>query len=305
MPRHQYTAASFDATPRLNDLLAALLLGLIEGLTEFLPVSSTGHLLIAQHWLGPQSDLFNIVIQTGAILALVLVFRARLLALATGWQQPAQFDYLLKLATAFAVTAAVGLPIRMLGWELPETVQPVAIALIVGGFAMLAIERFVEARQARRAASADAGGTAAGTAQGMAATLAGSIPAISWNIAVWVGLAQVLAGVFPGTSRSAAAIFAAMLAGLWARPQAAEFAFLLGIPTMFAASAWALLEYAGNPAAPREDWAALAVAFAAAAVTGFVVVRWLMAYVKSRRFTVFAVYRIVLGTGLLLFLPGQ
>jgi undecaprenyl-diphosphatase len=282
----------------LNDLLAALLLGLIEGLTEFLPVSSTGHLLIAQHWLGPQSDLFNIVIQSGAILAIVLVFRARLLALATGWTQPAQFDYLLKLGVAFAVTAAVGLPIRKLGWELPETVWPVAMALILGGMAMIAIERFVEARRVRLTVTAD-------TEDGTAARLASSIPAVSWNVAVWVGLAQVLAGVFPGTSRSAAAIFAAMLAGLWSRPQAAEFAFLLGIPTMFAAAAYALLEYAGNPLAPREDWAALAIAFATAALTGFLVVRWLMAYVKSRRFTVFAIYRIVLGAGLLLFLPGQ
>lgn len=284
----------------MNDLLAALLLGLIEGLTEFLPVSSTGHLLIAQHWLGPQSDLFNIVIQSGAILALLLVFRARLRDLMMRWRQPEQFDYLLKLGTAFAVTAAVGLPIRKLGWELPETVWPVAIALILGGIAMLAIERVVEARQARMAVSADADGAAM-----TAANLANAMPAVSWNVAVWVGLAQVLAGVFPGTSRSAAAIFAAMLAGLWARPQAAEFAFLLGIPTMFAASAWALLEYAGNPAAPREDWAALAVAFVAAALTGFVVVRWLLAFVKTRRFTVFAIYRIVLGVLLLLFLPGQ
>lgn len=287
-----YTAASPAVAYRLNDLLIALLLGVLEGLTEFLPVSSTGHLLIAQHWLGPESDLFNIVIQSGAILAVLLVFRARLLALATGWRERAAQDYVLKLGVAFTVTAAVGLPVRKLGWELPETVWPVAIALILGGLAMIVIERVVEARAARRAVTA--GGA-----------LATSLPAISWNVAIWVGLAQVLAGVFPGTSRSAAAIFAAMLAGLASRPAAAEFAFLLGIPTMFAASAYALVEYAGNPAAPREDWAALAVAFAAAALTGFVVVRWLLAYVKSRRFTVFAVYRIALGLGLLLFLPGQ
>jgi len=280
----------------LNDLLIALLLGVLEGLTEFLPVSSTGHLLIAQHWLGPESDLFNIVIQSGAILAVLLVFRARLWALATGWREAAAQDYVLKLGVAFAVTAAVGLPVRKLGWELPETVWPVATALILGGIAMIAIERVVEARAARRAVSADAAD---------ASTLAASLPTVGWNVAVWVGLAQVLAGVFPGTSRSAAAIFAAMLAGLVSRPAAAEFAFLLGIPTMFAASAYALLEYARNPAAPREDWAALGVAFAAAALTGFVVVRWLLAYVKSRRFTVFAVYRIALGLGLLLFLPGQ
>ena len=283
----------------MNDLLIALLLGVLEGLTEFLPVSSTGHLLIAQHWLGPESDLFNIVIQSGAILAVVLVFRARLLALATGWRERDAQDYVLKLGVAFAVTAAVGLPVRKLGWELPETVWPVAVALILGGVAMIAIERYVEWRNARAAVSAGAAPPAA------VASLSATLPAVSWNVAIWVGLAQVFAGVFPGTSRSAAAIFAAMLAGLWSRPAAAEFAFLLGIPTMFAASAYALLEYARNPAAPREDWTALAVAFVAAALTGFVVVRWLLAYVKSRRFTVFAVYRIVLGLGLLLFLPGQ
>lgn len=277
----------------LNDLLIALLLGVVEGLTEFLPVSSTGHLLIAQHWLGPESDLFNIVIQCGAILAVLLVFRRRLVGLATGWHDAAQRDYLLKLATAFAVTAGVGLPVRLLGWELPETVWPVAVALILGGIAMIVIERVVEARTARRAVTADIGGGG----------LAASLPAVSWNVAIWVGLAQVLAGVFPGTSRSAAAIFAAMLAGLASRPAAAEFAFLLAIPTMFAAGAFAMLEYALSPAAPREDWSALAVAFAAAAATGFVVVRWLLDFVKSRRFTVFAVYRIALGTGLLLFLP--
>lgn len=287
---------------RVNDLLTALLLGILEGITEFLPISSTGHLLIAQHWLGPESDLFNIVIQSGAILAVVLVFRVRLLALATHWQQPEHADYLLKLGAAFAVTAAVGLPVRWLGWELPETVWPVALALILGGVAMILIERYVEARQARLALTA-----ASMSQQNREAStgLVAALPMVGWNVAVWVGLAQVLAGVFPGTSRSAAAIFAAMLAGLASRPAAAEFAFLLAIPTMFAAAAYALLEYATNPAAPREDWAALTVAFTAAAITGFLVVRWLMVFLRSRRFTVFAVYRIVFGIGLLWFLPGQ
>ena len=86
----------------VSDLLAALLLGIIEGLTEFLPVSSTGHLLIAQHWLGPRSDFFNIVIQAGAILAITLVFRQRLWDLATGLDQPQNRDYAIKLVAAFA-----------------------------------------------------------------------------------------------------------------------------------------------------------------------------------------------------------
>lgn len=261
----------------MHDLFNALILGILEGITEFLPISSTGHLLIAQHWLGPESDLFNIAIQAGAILAITLVYRARLLAMAGGWRQPAQRDFLLKILAAFGVTAVVGLPVRWLGWELPETVSPVAWALILGGIAMLAVERLAE----RGPAMAE----------------------VTWKVAVAVGLAQVLAGVFPGTSRSAAAIFAAMLLGLNRKPAAAEFAFLVGIPTMFAASGYALLESLQDGSAADENWAALAVAFGAATVTGFATVRWLLGYIASHRFTGFALYRIALGVGLLLFLP--
>lgn len=261
----------------MGDHLAALLLGVIEGLTEFLPVSSTGHLLIAQHWLGARSDLFNIVIQAGAILAITLVYRQRIWALATGLREPANLDYAMKLALAFGVTALVGLPVRLLGWELPETVTPVAWALVLGGVWMLLAERLAERRP----------GTAG----------------VTWTVAVLVGLAQVVAGVFPGTSRSAAAIFVAMLAGLKGRAAAAEFTFLVGIPTMFAASGWALLEYAADGEA-GEDWGQLALAFAAATVTGFAAVRWLLGYIRSHRFTGFAVYRIALGLALLLGLPA-
>lgn len=265
-------------TAPVNDLLSALLLGILEGLTEFLPISSTGHLLIAQHWLGARSDLFNIAIQAGAILAISLVYRQRIWSLATGLGQPAQRDYALKIAAAFAVTAVVGLPMRLLGWELPETVTPVAWALIVGGLWMLVAERFAESRP--------------------------DSVAITWTIVVAVGLAQVLAGVFPGTSRSAAAIFMAMLLGLTRKPAAAEFVFLVGIPTMFAATGWALLETLGEGRAGGEDWTGLAVAFAAATVTGFATVRWLLAYIASHRFTPFAWYRIGLGAALLLGLPA-
>lgn len=264
--------------PTMHDLINALLLGIIEGITEFLPISSTGHLLIAQHWLGPKSDLFNIAIQAGAILAITLVFKARLLAMAGGWRQPEQRDFLLKILAAFAVTAIVGLPVRWLGWELPETVSPVAWALILGGIAMLAVERVSE--------------------RGPASTT------ITLQIAVAVGLAQVLAGIFPGTSRSAAAIFVAMLLGLNRKPAAAEFAFLVGIPTMFAASGYALLESLQNGSATDENWAALAVAFTAATMTGFATVRWLLAYIANHRFTGFAWYRIALGIALLALLPS-
>jgi len=260
-------------------MLSALLLGVLEGLTEFLPVSSTGHLLIAQHWLGARSDFFNIVIQAGAILAVTLVFRQRLWGLLTGLDDPANRDYVAKLAVAFLVTALVGLPVRLAGWELPETVTPVATALVLGGVWMLVAERLAERR--------------------------GDVATVSWKVAVLVGLAQVVAGVFPGTSRSAAAIFMAMLAGTSRRPAAAEFVFLAGIPTMFAASGYAFVELAAACGLGREPWDEVALAFAAATVTGFAVVRWLMGYIKAHRFTGFALYRIVLGLLLLALMPGQ
>jgi len=258
----------------MSDLLSALLLGILEGLTEFLPVSSTGHLLIAQHWLGTRSDFFNIVIQAGAILAVTLVFRQRILELATGLGRRETRDYALKLAAAFAVTAVVGLPVRLAGWELPETIIPVAWALLLGGVWMLIAERLAERRN--------------DNAQ------------ITWTVAVLVGLAQVVAGVFPGTSRSAAAIFIAMLAGLSRRSAAAEFVFLVGIPTMFAASGYALVELWREQGLGTEHWDEVAVAFVTASVTGFMVVKWLMTYIKRHRFTGFALYRLLIGAVLLM-----
>lgn len=259
----------------MSDLVAALLLGIIEGLTEFLPISSTGHLLIAQQWLGARSDFFNIVIQAGAILAIVLVFRQRIWALACGLNQREQRDYTLKLAAAFFTTALVGLPVRMAGWELPDEVTPIAWALIIGGIWMVLAEHGAERR--------------------------GSCEQVSWSMAIGVGLAQVVAGVFPGTSRSAAAIFLAMLLGLARRP-AAEFVFLVGIPTMFAASAYAFVELWFKQGIGAEHWGEVALAFLAATGTGFVVVRWLLGYIKAHRFTGFAIYRIALGLALLAWL---
>jgi undecaprenyl-diphosphatase len=262
----------------MNGLVEAFLLGLIEGLTEFLPVSSTGHLLIAQHWLGQRSDLFNIVIQAGAIVAVSLVYRRRLRALATGLHQAETRAYAGKLALAFAVTAALGIPVRLAGWELPETVMPIAWALILGGVWILVAEW----QAGRRPERGD----------------------VTWTVAILVGVAQVVAGVFPGLSRSAAAIFIAMLAGLNRRPAAAEFAFLLGIPTMFAASGYAFVEYLAEGSG-GEDWLQLGIAFATATATGFLAVRWLLGYIKSHRFTAFAIYRIALGLALLLGLPAS
>lgn len=260
----------------MSDFLNPILLGLVEGITEFLPVSSTGHLLIAERWLGRRSDVFNVVIQAGAILAVVLIYRQRLWQLATGLREAANRDYALKLATAFLITAALGFAATRLGFKLPESVTPVAWALIIGGIWMLGAEWFA-AKQPDRTP-------------------------ITWRVAILVGLAQVVAAIFPGTSRSAATIFVALLAGTSNRAAATEFAFLVGIPTMFAASGYELLK-AFRSHGVHEDWSALALAFVVSLATAFIAVRWLLGYIRTHRFTPFAIYRIVLGIGLLLVLP--
>jgi undecaprenyl-diphosphatase len=261
----------------MSNLIGAILLGLIEGITEFLPISSTGHLLIAEHWLGQRSDTFNVVIQAGAILAVTFIYRERLWRLATGLARRENRDYALKLAVAFLITGVLGFAITKLGFKLPERVTPVAWALLLGGLWMIAAEWFA----AKRADSAQ----------------------VSWFVAILVGLAQVVAAVFPGTSRSAATIFVAMLAGTSNRAAATEFAFLVGIPTMFAASGYELLKQLKHGEV-HEDWGALALAFLVATVTAFVAVTWLLRYIQTHRFTAFAIYRIALGAALLLFLPN-
>lgn len=255
----------------MSDTLNTVILGIIEGITEFLPISSTGHLLIAERWLGERSELFNVSIQAGAILAIVLIYWRRLVDLLTRFNEPEQRDYLAKLIVAFLITGTGGFIATRLGWKLPESVLPIALATLIGGVLILVIEAYV----ARRPQSAT----------------------VTWSVAIWVGLCQILAAVFPGTSRSASTIFAAMLAGLTLRPAATEFAFLVGIPTMFAATGYELLKVRGQ--AGSEDWNAVAVGFAVSLVVAFIAVKWLLRYVQSHRFTIFAWYRIALGSILL------
>jgi len=261
----------------MPELIRVVLLGLIEGITEFLPISSTGHLLVAEHWLGARSDTFNVVIQAGAILAVTLIYRQRLWQLATGLRDPQNRDYAAKLAAAFLITAVLGFIVTKLGFKLPERITPVAWAFVIGGVWMIAAEYFA----AKRPDNAK----------------------VSWLVAILVGLAQIVAAIFPGTSRSAATIFIAMLAGTSNRPAATEFAFLVGIPTMFAASGYELLK-AVKAGDVHEDWTALVIAFVVSTITAFVAVKWLIGYIRSHHFTPFALYRIVLGALLLLFMPN-
>lgn len=261
----------------MPDWLAIILLGIIEGVTEFLPISSTGHLLIPQNlgWLPAKSDLFNVVIQSGAVLAVLAVFTQRVKQLATSLSDPATKDYLAKLAVAFFITAAGGLVIKKLDIELPETIPPVAWATFIGGIVILVLEAMQKGRQGIT-----------------------SITSITWTVVVAVAMAQLLAAVFPGTSRSGASILMAMALGI-ARPAATEFSFLLGIPTLMAAGGYKILSAFKDGEAAGEDWAMVALGTLVSAISAFIVVKWLIRFVQSHTFNGFAWYRIALGGGLL------
>ena len=256
--------------------LVAIILGIVEGLTEFIPVSSTGHLLIAEQWLPRQSDLFNVVIQAGAVLAVLPLFGQRLKMLSR-WREPASQTLLAKIATAFFITCAGGYLLEKKGFKLPESTTPVALALLIGGVLFIAVERLLRGRKVS--------------------------DEISWRIAVVIGFAQLIAAVFPGASRSGSTILFALVLGA-ARPAATEFSFLVGIPTMLAASALKIFKALHHPAelAVREDWAVLAVAAIVAAFVSFISVKWLLRYVQSHTFSGFGWYRI--GVAVLLLALG-
>jgi len=267
------------ASHLVSDLINVILLGIIEGITEFLPISSTGHLLIAEKFgLGERSDLFNVGIQAGAILAVTFIYWKRIWQLFTQWRVPANRDYLAKLFVAFMITAALGFIVTHMGFKLPEAVTPIAWALVIGGIWMIGAEKLA-ARQVDRTE-------------------------VTWRVAILVGIAQIVAGVFPGTSRSAATIFTAMLAGTSNRAAATEFAFLVGIPTMYAATGYELLKVVKSGGVAHEDWTALIVGFIVSAIVAFVAVKWLLGYIRSHHFTPFAIYRIALGIALLLLMPA-
>jgi undecaprenyl-diphosphatase len=272
---HRFLARTLlSPPPPMPDWLAIILLGIIEGVTEFLPISSTGHLLIPQNlgWLPAKSDLFNVVIQSGAVLAVLAVFTQRVKQLATSLSDPATKDYLAKLAVAFFITAAGGLVIKKLDIELPETIPPVAWATLIGGIVILALEAMQKGRE--------------------------GITGITWTVVIAVAAAQLLAAVFPGTSRSGASILMAMALGI-ARPAATEFSFLLGIPTLLAAGGYKILSAFKDGEAAGEDWGMVALGTLVSAISAFVVVKWLIRFVQSHTFNGFAWYRIALGGGLL------
>jgi len=254
--------------------LIAIILGVVEGITEFIPVSSTGHLLIAEHWLPHQSDLFNVVIQAGAVLAVLPLFWPRLKML-SHWREPASRELLAKIAVTCLITGGPGYMLEKKGFKLPEEIKPVAFAIFIGGVLFVVVELLLRGRK---------------TSEG-----------ISWPVAIVIGLAQLIAAVFPGASRSGSTILFALMLGA-ARPAATEFSFLVGIPTMLAASALKIFKAMHHPVAgaPHENWAVLAVASIVAAAVSFIAVKWLLRYVQSHTFTGFGIYRIAVGVVLLL-----
>jgi len=251
----------------MNDLLRALILGVVEGLTEFLPISSTGHLILAGDLLdatGERWDVFNIVIQTGAMLAVVWEYRARFFRV--------DLRLYRNLIVAFIPAAVAGLAFSHAIKQYLFHPVPVALAFIVGGIVILLVDR---GERASRVQS---------TAQ------------MTWLDALKVGVAQCFA-LIPGTSRSGATIIGGMLFGL-SRKAATEFSFFLAVPTLMAAGAYDFWKHrALFSAGDAELFAAGSVT---AFVSAFVVVRWLIRYVATHDFRPFAWYRIAFGALVLL-----
>jgi len=250
--------------------IAVLILGIVEGITEFLPVSSTGHLLIAEHWLHlHQSDLFNIVIQCGAVIAVLPLFPERLHQFFFRWRETDTQIYLAKILVAFCITGAVGFVLDKKGFKLPETLKPVAWALFVGGVGFVAVEAWLRGRPLKKE--------------------------VTWPVAIAVGVGQILAAVFPGTSRSGATILVALVLGL-NRVAATEFTFLLGVPTMLAAGGLKIFKALHHGAgAPHENWGMVALGFVVSAVVSFIAVKWLLRYIQTHTFVAFGWYRIGLA----------
>ena len=252
------------------DIIQAIILGIIEGATEFLPVSSTGHLIVASHWLGlaqsEENKAFEVIIQLAAILAVVANYREKF--------SLAYIDLWKKVVLAF-------LPIGFVGFLLHKqvkalfTVETVAVMFIVGGIIFLIVEYFHKGKKAAVQRVED----------------------MTYRQALWIGIAQVFA-LIPGTSRAGASIIGALLLGL-SRKASAEFSFLLALPVMLAASGFDLLKHYQDFAGAQ--FVPLLTGFVVAFVSAWLVMRLFIRFLEHFTFVAFGVYRILFG-GLLLWL---
>lgn len=264
----------------MGELTKAIILGIIEGLTEFVPVSSTGHLLLCEKWMGMNLDdsfwkMFTVFIQIGAILAVVVYFRHRIVQLITGSVSGNT------TAQRVSMMVIVGtLPVLAAGYLLHKWVErhmekplPIALALLIGGLIMMAVEWARPGANTQR------------------------VEHMTWGQAIGIGLAQILAVIFPGTSRSGATIVAGMIGGL-SRPASAEFSFLLAIPAMAAASGYSLLK--GAHGMNGGQMTLLLAGTLVSFLVAWAVIAVFMEYIRKRTFMPFGVYRIVLGVVVLI-----
>jgi undecaprenyl-diphosphatase len=289
----------------LNDYLLSVLLGIVEGLTEFLPVSSTAHLRIAEALMNISLSsgywkMYTIVIQLGAIAVLPIYFRGRIAKFLSTFPQGERGDRtvlthpLSLVAIAFVVTAIPSyLLVKIIGAHL-ESLYIIGSSLLIGGIAMWVID----------AMNAKAEAAGPGAAGGRIHTW--HMEEMSLGQAIWIGACQILSAVFPGTSRSMSTIGGGQLAGM-SRASALEFSFFLSIPTMVVATFYQLLKsLRGKTDDPMgviqmdaHGWILLAIGFVISFVVAYGSVAWFMAYVRRRGFAPFAVYRIIVGIAVL------
>ncbi len=291
----------------MNAYLLAVILGIVEGLTEFLPVSSTAHLRIAEALLGVSLTsgywkMFTIVIQLGAILCLPIYFRARIVKFFSTFPRGERGDRTALshpvglTIVAFVFTAVPALLMTKIIGKHLESLFVMGMSLLVGGVVMWVVDVKYGAYD-NRGADVLAFNKPTGRMEDM------SLPQ-----AIWIGICQIASAVFPGTSRSMATIAGGQLAGM-DRPSALEFSFFLSIPTMVAATGYDLFKslrhHAGDPSsigiapANTQEWVTLAIGFVVSFIVAYAVVAWFMNWVRTRGFVPFAVYRLIVGAAVL------
>ncbi len=286
----------------MNDYLLSVILGIVEGLTEFLPVSSTAHLRITEALLhisltDPYWKMYTIVIQLGAILALMLLFLGRIVRMFRTFPNGERGEKtwlthpLTLTLVAFVCTAIPAKLLTKVVGENLENLTVIALALLIGGIVMWVVDAWASRREASTT----------------------HVETMNFGQAIWIGLCQVLSAVVPGTSRSMATIAAGELASM-DRATAVEFSFLLSIPTMIAATGYSLLkaihpkatEVGAEALAPLvmgpERWIVLIIGMAVSFIVAYVVVAWFLKWVTRHGFAPFAIYRILLGAGMLVWL---
>jgi undecaprenyl-diphosphatase len=284
----------------LNVYIISVILGIVEGLTEFLPVSSTAHLRIAEAMMKINLDdaywkMYTIVIQAGAILALLLLYLGRILEFFRTFPRGERgdrtiFTHPLSLTIfAFICTSIPALLLKKWSDRNLSSLTVIAIALLAGGVIMWAVDAWASRFEPNTI----------------------HVEEMTFGQSVWIGLCQALSAIFPGTSRSMSTIAAGQLVGM-DRPTALEFSFLLSIPTMLAATGYDLLKEirpgkaslaagtAAHVTMTSERWIVLAIGFVVSFVVAFGVVEWFLMWVRKHGFTIFAIYRIIIGIVLLI-----